>query len=138
MKSIIFGLITVLTWGFYNTLYKPHNTLRLNLYFTLTVMGFVVMVMGLIGFIKSAKSTEPTMQNLIFGMIMGFCLGTGCIFCSKLYESGVSLSVAVPLVSVGVIAVATAAGIFWFKEPITLNFFIGLLGALICAWFIGR
>src|SRR3990167_318856 len=138
MESIIFGLLTVLTWGFYNTLYKPHNTLRLNLYFTLVVMGFILMTMGLIGFMRSAKSTEPTMLNLIFGIVMGFCLGTGCIFCSKLYEGGASLSVAVTLISVRVIAVTTFAGILWFKEPVTVNFFIGLFGALMCAWFIGR
>lgn len=79
----------------------------------------------------AGEGINSSKMGIIYSSLAGLAIGVGTVFMFKMYSAGANLSLAVPLMRVILIIIATLLGIFVLKEGFSLKFFLGLALALI-------
>ena len=78
---------------------------------------------------SGAWNQNATAQGVWYSIATGICVGIGTILFFVLFQKGGPLS-AVPMILAGGAAIMAVAGIFFFKEPASLQRIAGIILAL--------
>lgn len=78
---------------------------------------------------SGAWNQNATVQGVWYSVAAGICVGIGTILFFVLFQKGGPLS-AVPMILAGGAAIMAVAGIFFFKEPASLQRIAGIILAL--------
>jgi len=71
-----------------------------------------------------------TAPGVLYSILTGICVGVGTLFFFLLFQKGGPLS-AVPMILAGGAALMAVAGIFFFKEPVSLPRVLGIALSII-------
>ncbi|OGM11996.1 hypothetical protein A2Z22_04925 [Candidatus Woesebacteria bacterium RBG_16_34_12] len=78
----------------------------------------------------SNKEIFATKEGLVYSTLAGLSIGIGTITFIKLFATGANLSLASPLVRIGIILGTTLLGVLILKESFTLKQIIGMILSL--------
>jgi len=85
-------------------------------------------------FIIYSKATgqpiEITKDGFIYSALAGLTVGIATVFAFKMFGSGVNLSVAVPILRIGIILLASTMGVLILKEKISFKLVMGFVLAI--------
>lgn len=73
-----------------------------------------------------SKKILITSNGVFFAVAGGIALGVGTLSFLKLFDGGINLSLASPLVRIGILIVTTSLGLLVLKEVVTIKEWIGL------------
>ena len=90
----------------------------------LTILGYLV-------WLRFAGTWNQTSSafGVFYSVLTGLCVGVGTLFFFLLFQKGGPLS-SVPMILAGGAALMAAAGIFFFKEPVSAVRILGIVLAL--------
>lgn len=77
------------------------------------------------------KKLALTPNGLLYAILAGICLGIGTLSFLKLFDSGINLSLASPMVRIGILIATTSLGLLVLKETVAPREWLGLLFAFI-------
>lgn len=77
------------------------------------------------------KKLSITSNGLLFAAAGGICLGIGTLSFLKLFDSGINLSLASPMVRIGILIATTSLGMLVLRETVAPREWLGLLFAFI-------
>lgn len=84
------------------------------------------------------KKTLVTSNGIMYAALGGIALGIGTLVFLKLFDSGINLSLASPLVRIGILIATTSLGLFVLREVVSTKEWVGLalafLGLLFLIW----
>jgi drug/metabolite transporter (DMT)-like permease len=129
---VLFLLLTTFTWGIYDAFFKQLEK-EINYFLGLLIIAvsqFVIALPFVIYYYHSGN-LHATIKGYGASAIMGILLGLGTIFFFYAFKHGAATSVAVPAYSIGVLLICVLAGIFIYKEPISLKLFSGIILGII-------
>jgi uncharacterized membrane protein len=77
-------------------------------------------------------------NGVFWAILAGIALGIGTLSFLKLFDTGINLSLASPMVRIGILIVTTSLGLFVLRETVEIKEWIGLalasLGLLLLVW----
>ena len=79
----------------------------------------------------SNKELMITRPGIVYSILAGLSIGIGTITFIKLFSTGVNLSIASPVVRIGIIVATTMLGVIILKESLNLKQIIGIVFSLI-------
>jgi uncharacterized membrane protein len=86
----------------------------------------------------SDKRYFITSNGVFWAILGGLALGIGTLSFLKLFDTGINLSLASPMVRIGILIVTTSLGLFVLRETVEIKEWIGLalasLGLLLLVW----
>ena len=84
------------------------------------------------------KKVFITPNGLLYAALGGIALGIGTLAFLKLFDSGINLSLASPMVRIGILIVTTSLGLYVLRETVQVKEWIGLAlaftGLLFLIW----
>jgi|SRR5579859_5457723 len=104
----------------------------------LSIVSILPALIILLFFNFPVKKFLVTSNGLLFAVLAGVCLGIGTLSFLKLFDSGINLSLASPLVRIGILIATTSLGLFVLREVVSTKEWVGLalafLGLLFLIW----
>lgn len=70
-------------------------------------------------------------NGFVYAALAGICLGIGTLSFLKLFDTGINLSLASPMVRIGILIATTSLGLFVLKETVSVREWIGLFLAFV-------
>src|SRR3989344_9415235 len=126
MGWLVFAILTMLTWGFYDVLYGKASE-----YFSPLVLILSIVLIQVPIFLISYLFLER--NSLVFNtskgwmiILMAVFLSAGNVFFYYAFKQRAPASVLVPMVTIGIAIVGFVWGVVINKEPLSLNLIIGL------------
>lgn len=91
----------------------------------LTFSASIVMMVAFVYELLSKNKTEISSLGVVYSVLAGLSVGiaTWCIF--KMFSMGANISVAIPVLRIGIILITTLFGIFVLKESFSFKLIIG-------------
>ena len=125
--GIIFAIITAIIFGCW-TVFHQFAADKVNYLFGAIIVSLTAAVLGFMLLLPQIKTTTlySNPKGLLFVALAGVCALGIDYFALKTYGSGLSISVAGPIIIGGSIAIAVLIG-FFLGESITLMKLTGLL-----------
>lgn len=136
---ILYALLTILSYASFDFFIKK-TAGKINDYIGIISILLVAIIPSVIMLIivRFPKKVLVTQDGLMHAGLAGLALGIGTIAFLKLFDSGVELSLASPLVRIGIMITTTALGLFILREVIEPREWLGvglaLLGVIILVW----
>ena len=129
--GIIFAIITAIVFGFW-TVFHQFAADKINYLFGAIIVSLTAAILGIMFLLPQIKTTTlySNPKGLLFAVLAGVCALGIDYFALKTYGSGLSISVAGPIIIGGSIAIAASIG-FFMGESITLMKILGLLLVII-------
>src|SRR5258708_3185591 len=97
----------------------------------LSIISILPALVILLFFNFPVKQLLITPNGLSFAVLAGICLGIGILSFVKLFDSGINLSLASPLVRIGILIATTSLGLLVLRETVQPKEWIGLALAII-------
>lgn len=129
--GIIFAIVAAIAFGVW-TVFHQQASDKINYLFGAILVSLTAVIVGLLFLLPKLKSTQlyTNPKGILFAVLAGVCALAIDYFALKAYGSGLSVSVAGPIIISGSIAIAAVIG-FFLGESITLIKIVGLLLILI-------
>lgn len=99
----------------------------------LIAMGIYLLVMR-----QPLWGAGVSRTGLVFAIAAGVCVALGTVLNFTVYRLHGPLSSAGPMILLGALVIAVAAGVFFFDEPPTLSRSAGWLLAIVSIWLLSR
>ena len=128
---IIYSLAAVLLFTVHDISLKYVTTSN-SLFGTMiiSVTAFILLLVLCI-FYKVPIMTEFRSANIFILIGAGIALGLSTFFLMMAFKTGAPVSLAIPLIYIGIIILGMWYGYFFLKEPINVRYMIGSLFAII-------
>ena len=130
-QGIIFALIAAIAFGIWTVFHKQASS-YIDYLFGAIIVSLTAVILGLIFLLPKIKSvtlfTNP--KGILFASLAGICALAIDFFALKAYGSGLSISVAGPIIIAGSVAIASLIG-FFLGESVTLLKVLGLVLVII-------
>ena len=125
--GIIFAIITAIAFGIW-TVFHQQAADKINYLVGAIIVSLTAVILGLIFLLPKIKTTAlySNPKGILFAVLAGVCALAIDYFALKAYGSGLSVSVAGPIIIGGSIAIAAIIG-FFLGESVTLMKVLGLL-----------
>jgi len=88
-------------------------------------------------YLSGRWTQQATAPGAVYSVLTGICVGVGTVFFFLLFQKGGPLS-AVPMILAGGAAIMAVAGIFFFREPISLPRILGIILSIIALFLLGK
>lgn len=124
--GIIFAIIAALSFGAW-TVFHQQASSHINNLFGAIIVSLTAVILGSLFLIPGIKSTTlySNPKGIIFAILAGVTALSLDYFALKTYSSGLSVSIAGPIIISGGVAIAALIGLF-LGESITPNKILGL------------
>jgi uncharacterized membrane protein len=129
--GIIFAIVAAIAFGVW-TVFHDRAADHINYLFGAIIVSATAVIVGLIFLLPKIKTTAlySNPKGLLFAALAGLCALVIDFFALKAYGSGLSISVAGPIIIAGSVAIAAIIG-FFLGESVTLLKIGGLLLVII-------
>ena len=97
-----------------------------------TILGYLAFL-----YLSGRWTQQATAPGAVYCVLTGICVGVGTVFFFLLFQKGGPLS-AVPMILAGGGAIMAVAGIFFFREPISLPRILGIILSIIGLFLLGK
>jgi len=134
MNWLTFALATIVFYSLMDFFIKLSSTKihsglgGLIINFTSTVVLLVFLIFSKL---QGEKVLETKPGGLVYSVLAGGAIGIATITFLKMFATGTSLSIGVPLVRMGIVLLASLLGIFLLKESVGLRYVAGFLLSLV-------
>ena len=125
--GIIFAVLAAIAFGIW-TVFHQQAADKINYLFGAILVSFTAVVLGLLFLLPKIKTTVlfSNPKGILFAVLAGVCALAIDYFALRAYGSGLSVSVAGPIIISGSIAIAAVIG-FFLGESVTLMKILGLM-----------
>ncbi len=122
LAAIFYGLHNIFTKLAAGKLSDSLGALLLESTAVICILAFYIYLS-----ITGKKLTDATLQGITFSILAGICVGIGTILYFFIFRSKGELSIAGPIILSGGILIMAIAGLSFFREPFTLQKFLGII-----------
>ena len=127
MHWLFFMAVTVVFWGFYDILYSK-IPLLFPPFFAMLVVALVQIVLIIFAFFLFEKSVpKNNLNNIWILILMAVLLSAGNIAFYFAFKNNASISIGIPMSTIGVALMGVVWGVAVAKEPLTAKLVIGFL-----------
>jgi len=128
MLWLLFLILTILAWTFYDVLFKfLGNEINYFLALFIISLGQLLVAIPFLVYAFYAGELNFSARGYYISGLMGVLLAAGTIFFFYTFKHGAPLSVAMPVYGIGSLIVGVLAGVFIFKETISPTILAGLV-----------
>lgn len=139
MDWLVPALITMVLWVGFNLLVK-FSSKELDPMLGALILSVVaavpILIYAAFKFLDKIEWSKVSTNGIALASLGGILAGLATIFYFQTYSKGGTLSVTLPLIMVGNIAIIAIIGVFVFKEELTLLRIIGLGLGLLSVYFL--
>lgn len=126
MDWIIFSLIGIFIAGFSDIFRKIASGLK-DPFFTNLVFQSGAFTAGILLYLFFSRKVENNPRDIIFAVLGGMTISVFSFFSFKALATGPGVSVVMPVMRIGGVAVVTLLGVILLKEKLSPQTFAGLI-----------
>ncbi|MFB6143931.1 MAG: EamA family transporter [Candidatus Nanohaloarchaea archaeon] len=128
----IFAVITLVTWGLYDFLFKIAEN-HINTFLAVLIISGVQAAVVAPFFLNQyvSGSLAVSSKGLLLSGIMGVLVAIGTVSFFYAFQSGAPTSLATPAVLIGSFLIVAVLGISYLGEPFTVKKGVGLILGII-------
>ena len=130
-------LLTIVLWGMYDVMYDKVSSLFSPMFSFLSIAVIQVILFGLGFFFMEKGAGKPIMDKLPVLLLTAILPSGGNLAFYYAFKAGAPISIAVPIVTIGIAVLGGLWGIFVAKEPFTLSFVLGMVLSIAGIYLIG-
>lgn len=128
MLWLLFLGLTILAWTLYDVLFKfLGNEINYFLALFIISLGQLLIAIPFLIYVFYTGGLNFSVRGYYISGLMGILLAAGTIFFFYTFKFGAPLSVAMPVYGIGSLIVGALAGVFIFKETISVTVLAGLV-----------
>src|SRR5260221_13064056 len=135
---LIYALLTIFSYAGLGYFMKRMAG-KINDFLGIIIMSAVSIIPALavlLFFNFPVKKLIINSNGFLYAALAGICLGIGTLSFLKLFDTGINLSLASPMVRVGILIATVSLGAIVLKEGISIKEWIGLSFAFIVLLFL--
>src|SRR5258708_18568428 len=137
---LIYALSTILSYAALDYFMKRMAG-KVNDFLGIIIMSAVSILPALavlLFFNFPVKKLLITSNGFVYAALAGVCLVIGTLSFLKLFDTGINLSLASPMLRIGILIATTSLGLFVLRETVEIKEWIGLafdlIGLLFLIW----
>ncbi|MBL7159801.1 hypothetical protein ISS85_04950 [Candidatus Microgenomates bacterium] len=132
MNWLPFAFLTIIFYAFFDFFLKL-GAGKINSYLSAVIINLFALIIAFIylAVIKTKNgAVDSTRLGIVYSAVAGVLVGLASVFFTKMFSTGVNLSLAVPVVRIGMVFLASVLGIIFLKEGFNTRYFLGFVLSL--------
>ncbi|SRR5258708_2699412 len=137
---LIYAILTIFSYAALDFFIKRMSG-KIDDFLGIVIQSAVAMLPALIIFLFLKfpdKKVLVTSNGIFYAVLGGVALGIGTLAFLKLFDTGINLSLASPMVRIGILIATTSLGLFVLRETVSIKEWVGLafafVGLLFLIW----